>query len=73
MEKRVLAFHMAQLGDVSTNRQALEGASLTTSDERTLKALKDPARRPAPPFALNQELFVKNVPTARNPHQDHPA
>ena len=38
--------HMAQLGDVSTNRQALEGASLTTSDERTLKAFERPRAAP---------------------------
>ena len=82
MEERVLrAFYMVQLGEVSAGRQALEGASLATGDERTLKALKDPARRPAlprspvpdaiaqfipgEPFALDQELFSKNVRTAR--------
>ena len=81
VEKRALrAFHMVQLGEVSAGRQALEGASLATGDERTLKALKDPARRPAlprnpmpeiaqfipgEPFALDQELFAINVRTAR--------
>ena len=75
------AFHMIQLGEVSAGRQALEGASLATGDERTLKALKDPARRPPLPrdpvphdiaqfepgecFSLDQELFSKNVRTAR--------
>ena len=92
VEKRALrAFHMVQLGEVSAGRQALEGASLATGDERTLKALKDPARRPAlpknpmpdeiaqfipgEPFALDQELFAKNVRTARKgaAPQDHPA
>ena len=44
VEKRALrAFHMVQLGEVSAGRQALEGASLATGDERTLRALKDPA------------------------------
>ena len=46
VEKRARrAYHMIQLGEVSAGRQALEGASLATGDERTLNALKDPARR----------------------------
>ena len=50
VEERVRkAHHMIQLGEVSAGRQALEGASLATGDERILKALKDPARRPALP------------------------
>ena len=50
VEKRARrAYHMIQLGEVSAGRQALEGASLATGDERTLKALKDPARRPPLP------------------------
>ena len=82
VEKRARrAFHMIQLGEVSAGRQALEGASLATGDERTLNALKDPARRPPLPrdpvphdlaqfepgecFSLDQELFLKNVRTAR--------
>ena len=81
VEKRVRrAFHMIQLGEVSAGRQALEGASLATRDERTLNALKDPARPPLPRelvphdiaqfepgecFSLDQELFLKNVRTAR--------
>ena len=76
-----VAFHMIQLGEVSAGRQALHGASLATGDERTLNALKDLARRPPLPrdpvphdieqfepgecFSLDQELFLKNVRTAR--------
>ena len=72
---------MIQLGEVSAGRQALEGASLATGDERTLNVLKDPARRPPLPrdpvphdiaqfepgecFSLDQELFLKNVRTSR--------
>ena len=79
VEKRARrAHHMIQLGEVWAGRQALEGASLATGDERTLK---DPARRPPLPrhpvpheiaqfepgecFSLDQELFLKNVRTAR--------
>ena len=67
--------------EVSAGRQALEGASLVTGDERTLIVLKDLARRPPLPrdpvphdlaqfepgecFSLDQELFLQNVRTAR--------
>ena len=47
MEKRVLrAFYMVQLGEVSAGRQALEGASLATGDERTLKGVERPRAAP---------------------------
>ena len=49
VEKRARrALHMIQFGEVSAGRQAFEGASLVTG-ERTLNALKDPARRPPVP------------------------
>ena len=43
------AFHMVQLGEVSAGRQALDGACLAPGDLKTLKALKDPTRRPPVP------------------------
>ena len=47
MEQRARrAFHMVQLGEVSAGRQALDGACLAPTDLKTLKALKDPTRRP---------------------------
>ena len=36
-------------GEVSSGRQALEGASLAPGSEATLNALKDPAKRPPEP------------------------
>ena len=74
-ERRVRRdFHMVQLGELSSRRHALEGASLASGDQKTLKALRDTSRRPAvpsaqyvpdEPFSLSQELFLKNVRTAR--------
>ena len=71
------AFHFVQLGENSAGRQALDGASLATGDQKTKKALEDFSRRPAVPrdpsvastaqfepeelFLLAQDLFLKNV------------
>ena len=43
------AFHMVQLGEVSAGQQALDGACFAPGDLKTLKALKDPSRRPPVP------------------------
>ena len=69
---------MVQLGEVPASRQALDGACLAPSDLKTLKALKDPTRRPPVPrdplpdsvapeerFSLSQELCFQNVRKAR--------
>ena len=69
------------MGEVSAGRQALEGAPLAPGTQLTLDQLRDPVRRPtvpyAPlpqpilqhqaerPFALDKELFLKNLKRAR--------
>ena len=69
------------MGEVSAGRHALEGAPLAPGIQRTLDQLRDPVRRPtvphAPlpqpilqhqaerPFALDKELFLKNLKRAR--------
>ena len=40
------AFRLAQLGEVSAGRQALEGASIAPGTNATFGALRDPDRRP---------------------------
>ena len=69
------------MGEVSAGRHALEGAPLAPGTQRTLDQLHDPVRRPtvpyAPlpqpilqhqaerPFALDKELFLKNLKRTR--------
>ena len=43
------ALHLCQLGELSSARQALEGATVAPGDLATLRALTDPDRRPALP------------------------
>ena len=45
------ALQLVQWGELSTARQALEGAAVAQSNERTLAQLTDPARRPELPRA----------------------
>ena len=40
------ALGLAQLGELSSARQALEGAAVATGDEKTWKALSDETKRP---------------------------
>ena len=69
------------MGELSAGRQALEGAPVAPGNDRTLRELHNPVRRPpqlrAPlsedlqtaqpeiPFQLDQGLLVKNLKSAR--------
>ena len=75
------ALHLVQLGELSSARQALEGAEIAPGDRNTLAALQDPVRRPAIPrdplpedllthvparvFELDKGMFSKNLRSAR--------
>ena len=75
------ALHLVQLGELSSARQALEGAEVAPGDRSTLAALQDPVRRPAIPrdplpgdllthvpasiFELDKGKFSKNLRSAR--------
>ena len=75
------ALHLVQLGELSSARQALEGAEVAPGDRSTLAALQDPVRRPAIPrdplledllthvpariFELDKRKFSKNLRSAR--------
>ena len=43
------SLRLVQLGELSSARQALEGAEVASGDRNTLAALQDPVRRPAIP------------------------
>ena len=55
------ALRLAQLGELSAARQALEGAQLAPGDLTTLRALTDPDRRPPVP----REPLSEEVATAQ--------
>ena len=75
------ALRLVQLGELSSARQALEGAEVAPGDRNTLAALQDPVRRPAFPrdplpedlltrvparlFELDKGMFSKNLRSAR--------
>ena len=75
------ALHLCQLGELSSARQALEGATVAPGDLATLRALTDPDRRPAlqrvplsrevmecepdQPFVLDPVEFLLCLRTAR--------
>ena len=77
VEKRAAkALMMVQMGELSSARQALEGAELAPGSPATLAALRDPTRRPDQPrdpippalmdlvprsFELDEVMFVKNL------------
>ena len=52
------AMSLVQVGELSAARQALEGAALAPGNVTTLRALKDPAKRPRFP---REELSVEVV------------
>ena len=74
-------FRLAQLGEASAGRQALEGASVAPGTNATFRALRDPDRRPKLPrepvpdeiasfepvekFSLEEGWFRSNVRKAR--------
>ena len=58
------ALQLAQWGELSTARQALEGAAVAQGNERTLAQLTDPARRPELPRAPIPREFMEH-----NPHE----
>ena len=75
------AFCLAQLGELSSARQALEGDAVAPGNDRTMQALRDPLRRPpAPrdplpadlqhfqpevPFSLEQDRLLRNLRVSR--------
>ena len=75
------AIALVQMGELSSGRQALEGASLAPGTRQTLGALRDPNRRPPLPrdplpqfirehqpsvsFALDEQRFASNLRSAR--------
>ena len=82
MDRRAArAISLVQMGELSSGRQALEGASLAPGSEQTLNSLRDPERRPprprdpiprdilehqpAIPFELEEIQFVVNLRTSR--------
>ena len=77
-DKRVSrALHLVQLGELSSGRQALEGADLAPGTTATLNALRDPTKRPPRPredvpripphrpFELDEMLFSRNLRSAK--------
>ena len=79
MKRALRAFHMVEVGEVSAGRQALEGASLATGVEWTLRALKDPRGALVRPFQERLSRWIKSCSRltfeqrGREPPQDHPA
>ena len=82
LERRAIrALNFVQVGELSSARQALEGAEVAPGTEDTLKKLSDTSKRPdrlrdpipqevmehvpAVPFALDQHIFLKNVRSAK--------
>ena len=72
---------LVHMGELSSARQALEGASLAPGSEDTLQALRDPAKRPQEPrtplprhlahpepgtqFTMDRDRFARNLRSAR--------
>ena len=75
------AFCLAQLGELSSARQALEGDAVALGNDQTLQALRDPLRRPPVPrdplpadlqqfqpevqFSLEQDQLLRNLRVSR--------
>ena len=75
------AMMLVQLGELSSARQALEGAELAPGTQTTLNALKDPSKRPPVPrdplprdisdfipareFELEEHKFARNLRSSR--------
>ena len=54
-----------QLGELSSGRQALEGASVANGTQQTLEALRDPDRRPPLPRDPLPEAILEHEPEVR--------
>ena len=80
------ALSLVQMGELSSGRHALEGASLAPGTRQTLEALRDPNRRPPLPrdplplirkhhlsvsFALDAQRFASNLSSCRCVRHDH--
>ena len=59
------AFALVQLGELSSGRQALEGASVANGTQQTLEALRDPDRRPPLPRDPLPEAILEHEPEVR--------
>ena len=70
------ALALVQVGELSSARQALEGAELAPGNDATLRELRNPARRPnvarepipeetlmsvPPEFELDENLFLRTL------------
>ena len=63
LERRAArAFSSVQLGELSSGRQALEGASVASGTQQTLEALRDPDRRPPLPRDPLPEAILEHEP-----------
>ena len=82
LERRAARAEMfVHLGELSSARQALEGASVAPGSNQTLGMLSDPAKRPpilrdpipeevtrhvpSSPFEMDEHRFLRNLPSAR--------
>ena len=62
LEIRAPALHLVHLGEVSSARQALEGASAAPGTLRTLAAVTHPARRPPEARAYVDNIVMETHP-----------
>ena len=65
------ALSLVQMGELSSGRQALEGASLAPGTRRTLEALRDPIRRPPVPRDPLPHRVVGHMPDVRFSLEEH--
>ena len=65
------ALSLVQMGELSSGRQALEGASLAPGTRQTLEALRDPIRRPLVPRDLLPHTVVGHMPDVRFSLEEH--
>ena len=65
------ALSLVQMGELSSGRQALEGASLAPGTRQTLEALRDPIRRPPVPRDPLPHTVVGHMPDVRFSLEEH--
>ena len=65
------ALSLVQKGELSSGRQALEGASLAPGTRQTLEALRDPIRRPPVPRDPLPPTVVEHMPDVRFSLEEH--
>ena len=65
------ALSLVQMGELSSGRQALEGASVAPGTQQTLEALRDPVRRPPVPRDPLPPAVVGHMPDQRFSLEEH--